>query len=188
MKRMRTGRLLLPMLALMLLMSACGTGTTPQTQTQTQQGTETPSGEQNSGTGQTTVPQPAEQKQKVLVYYSDDNLTKMEKEEHEITFEKDDEKYKKAMELLGKPTNKGDQPLWANFAFHSITINKGELTIDADGKNQYNMGSTGEMMAIEALRMTMFQFPEVQTIRIIQDGKPVESLMGHVDVSEPFTR
>lgn len=185
MKRMRRGRFLLPVIAAMLLLSACGTGTT----TQPGQGTETPSGgTSNPGQTTTTAPAPTQQKQKVLVYYSDDNLTKMEKEEKEITFEKDGEKYQKAMELLGKPTKKGNQPLWPNFAFHSITLNKGQLTIDADSKNQYNMGSTGEMMAIEALRMTMFQFPEVQSIQIIQDGKPVETLMGHVEVSEPITR
>lgn len=181
MKRMKRGLFLLPMILAMLALTACGTGTN-------QQGAEAPTGQNNNGAGQTTAFAPTQQKQKVLVYYADDNLTKMEKEEQEITFEKEEDKYKKVMELLGKPAKKGDQPLWPSFAFHSITLKNGQLTIDADSKNKYNMGSTGEMMAIEALRMTMFQFPEVQTIRITQDGKQVESLMGHVDVSEPISR
>jgi hypothetical protein len=43
-------------------------------------------------------------------------------------------------------------------------------------------------MAIDALKQTLFQFDEVKRIVILEDGKPAESLMGHVDITEPLTR
>lgn len=185
MKRSRRIMLLISGFLALFLIAACGTKPANPPSP--------PAQEQNNGTGaETPAPAPAPETQaktaKVLIYYSNHDLTAMEKEEQEITFNTDEEKYAKAMELLGKPSKPEHQPLWPNFAFHSITLKNGKLTIDADSKNQYNLGSTGEMMAIEALRMTMFQFPEVQSIIILVDGKPTETLMGHVDVSQPIPR
>lgn len=173
MKRMKKGLYLISLIVTIFMLAACGAG----------------GQEKHNEATQPTAPAAEPKKQKVLVYYSNNDLTAMQKEEHEIAYATDEEKYKVVMGLLGKPAKPENQPLWPNFAYHSIKLGEdGQLAIDADSKNQYNLGSSGELMAIEALRMTMFQFPEVKTIQILQDGKPVESLMGHVDVSQPIPR
>ncbi len=144
--------------------------------------------ESNQGNGGQANSKPPETTTKVLLYYSNSDLTAIEKEEREITYQNESEKYEKAMKELGKATEQGHEPLWANFAYHSIKLENGQLTIDADSNNQYQFGSSGEAMAIEVLRMTMFQFPEVSKISILVDGEPAESLMGHVDISKPLER
>jgi len=165
-----------------LLVAGCGQKAEPAPQ---------PTGaEQSSGSNQTpTTNEPKLTKESISVYYSDNNLMELQKEEQDISFAEDIEKYKKALELLEKP-KKADEhvPLWTDFRYHSVTFDKGTLTIDADSQNQYNVGSSGEAMALDALKQTLFQFPEVEKIVILVDGKKAESLMGHVDVTEPLTR
>ncbi|UFJ40927.1 GerMN domain-containing protein [Brevibacillus humidisoli] len=136
----------------------------------------------------------AEEGQKISaqlqVYYSDANLEQLEAEQREISYQPDQsgDKYVQALSLLGMPTEQGHEPLWENFDYHTVSFSDGTLTIDASGENQYNLGATGEALAMEALKRTMFQFSEVEQIVILVDGKPADSLMGHADISQPLTR
>lgn len=166
-----------------LLAAGCGQKAAPAPQPAP---VEQPSGQ--AATAPTTA-EPKLTKKTITVYYSDNDLMELQKEEQEISFADDIEKYNKAIDLLGNP-KKADEhvPLWVNFHYHSVSFDKGTLTIDADSKNQYNLGSSGEAMALDALKKTLFQFPEVERIVILEDGKKVESLMGHMEVSEPLTR
>ncbi|GAA4724996.1 GerMN domain-containing protein [Brevibacillus fulvus] len=131
---------------------------------------------------------PATQRAKVAIYFADNNLLELTKEEQEISYTDDVDKYKQVIQLLEKPAVKEHEALWHNFAYHSVAFANGTLTIDASGKNQYNLGSTGEGMAIDALQQTLFQFPEVKEIVILVDGQKADSLAGHVDISQPLTR
>ncbi|QDX92357.1 spore gernimation protein [Brevibacillus laterosporus] len=142
------------------------------------------------GNGTTSEQTAKEEKQQTLtLYYVDNDVTKLVEEKQQINKpESDKAKYEKAMELLGKPTKPEHNPLWKDFGYHSITFENGTLTIDAKGTNQYNLGSGGEGFAIDALKQTMFQFPEVMKIIVLVDGKETESLMGHVSIDEPLTR
>ena len=49
-------------------------------------------------------------------------------------------------------------------------------------------GSTGEEMLVGSIVNTLTEFPEVKKVRILIDGKSVESLSGHMDLTEPLTR
>lgn len=163
----------------LLLAAGCGQKTAPAPQ---------PPAPAEQPAGQTTT-EPKLTKQSISVYFSDNNLMELQKEEQEITYADDIEKYKKAISLLEHPKKPDVHvPLWADFHYHSVTFDKGTLTIDADSKNTFNLGSSGEAMAVDALKNTLFQFSEVERIVILEDGKKTESLMGHLDVSEPLTR
>lgn len=165
----------------MVLMAGCGQKAAPAPQPTTP--VEQPSGSTPS------TPEPKLTKQNISVYYSDADLMDLQKEEQEITFAEDIEKYKKTLSMLEKPQKTEEHfPLWKDFHYHSVAFDKGTLTIDADSKNQYNLGASGEGMALSALLKTFFQYAEVQKIVILEDGKKTESLMGHVEISEPFTR
>lgn len=172
----------------LLLVAGCGQKAEPVPQPDAAQ----PAAAQEPSSNSNQPPVTAEQKQTtktISVFYSDNNLMELQKEEQEISFADDIEKYKKTIDALGNPKKPDTHvALWAGFHYHSIRVDKGTLTIDADSKNQYNMGSSGEAMALDALKEALFQFPEVKSITILVDGKKAESLMGHVDISEPLTR
>lgn len=168
----------------LLLLSACGKSA--------------PTGHQQTGaspaspavTQQTPLVEPQSQlkKQTITVFYTDNKIEELKKEEQEIEFADDLEKYKKAISFLEKPKQAEHDPLWQNFKYHSVTFDKGKMTIDADSSNVYNVGAMGEVLAIDALKQTLFQFPEVEKIIILEDGQPIDSLMGHVEIDQALTR
>lgn len=167
---------------LLALLTACGT-TEPSQQTDVSAPPST-TPNQNSQ----AVQQIQSASVQLLVYYADSQLTELIEEKRGITYSNDEDKYKQAIVLLGDPVEEEHQPLWKDFNYHDISFEDGQLTIDAMSNNTYNFGSTGELFAIEALQKTLFQFSEIEEIVILVDGKPTESLMGHVDISKPLTR
>lgn len=46
----------------------------------------------------------------------------------------------------------------------------------------------GEALAVAAIVNTLTEFPQIRQVQILVEGKQVESLAGHVDVSRPLTR
>lgn len=179
MKAIRLGILLF----VFLMLSACGTAPTSTPPTKPAENAVNPA----TTTGQ-PANQPQKSKQAVKVYYSDAQLSSLVEEEREIEYGSENEKFEQVITLLGRSAQTGHEALWANFTYHSIVLKDGTLTIDAAGDNQFNLGSSGEAFAIDALTKSFFQFPEVKQIVILVDGKPVDSLMGHMDTSQPFSR
>lgn len=49
-------------------------------------------------------------------------------------------------------------------------------------------GSTGEQMLVSALVNTMTEFPEIERVLITVEGERIETIAGHLDTGEPFTR
>ncbi len=56
-----------------------------------------------------------------------------------------------------------------------------ELVDDFEG------GSDEEAGIINAIARTASSFPEIERIRILVEGKPVESIGGHIDLTEPIS-
>lgn len=47
-------------------------------------------------------------------------------------------------------------------------------------------GTAGELMTVYAIVHTLAEVPGVQRVRILIEGKPLETLAGHVDLTEPL--
>ncbi len=71
------------------------------------------------------------------------------------------------------------------------------LKISADGTavadfskelSKRGQGSYGEMMLTYAIVNTLTEFPEIKRVQILVEGKPVTSISGHMDLTEPLTR
>ena len=68
---------------------------------------------------------------------------------------------------------KGDGVAWLNFNPSFVSDHPG--------------GSTAEIMTIYSIVNTVsLNFSEVQKVGILVDGKPIDSLAGHIDCREPF--
>ncbi|MGB9885405.1 MAG: GerMN domain-containing protein [Moorellales bacterium] len=51
-----------------------------------------------------------------------------------------------------------------------------------------SVGSGGEALVVAAIANTLIKFPGVERVQILVEGKKVESLAGHVDLSQPVGR
>ena len=108
-----------------------------------------------------------------------------------VNTEKDD-KYTAAMKsLLTGTKEKGQTTVIPKKAkLHSVKVQNGTATVDFSKELQQNFsgGSTGEEMLVGSIVDTLTEFPEVQNVQILIDGAKVETLSGHMDLSEPLAR
>ena len=128
---------------------------------------------------------------RVNVYYPRSDGTGLVAVRRTVSTEKDD-KYTAAMKsLLTGTKEKGQTNVFPKKAkLRSVVVKDGIATVDFSKELQTNFsgGSTGEEMLIGSIVNTLTDFPEVQKVSILIDGSAVETLSGHMDLSEPLTR
>lgn len=140
----------------------------------------------------TPTPTPVESKPiqaHIKAYYGDEQATKLVEKEVTINYPEDKEKYTTALWTLKKaPADSKLVPLADALGFKSAVLKDKKLTLDITVSGEGRLGAPGEAMLLQAIQKTLFQFPEVDSIDILVDGKPVESLMGHMDLPHPMKR
>lgn len=187
---------LILVVAVLLVVSGCGTsGQTSPPINKDKAGEQSPNasgdnqGGQDNGSG---ADQAKQNKTETMTgYYTNADLTELVAKEITITYplDKAQDKYLSALDALKTAPDQSLEPLLKGWSFNGVSLaSDGQLNVDISGNNDYNYGSTGEDFAIKAITKTLFQFPEVKQIQLLVDGKQVESLMGHVDTSQPFKR
>ncbi|OAS13999.1 GerMN domain-containing protein [Paenibacillus oryzisoli] len=142
---------------------------------------------------QTVTPKPsvAPLKQlQVKAYYSDQDEMKLVEKVVTVRVEKDSEAYEAALKALQKSEDPKAIPLFEDMKFNSVKWDaaKGEIKLDMTFGPKTQLGAPGEELFLQALKKTMFQFPEVKTLYVLKDGKQVDSLMGHVELPYPIKR
>jgi hypothetical protein len=135
-------------------------------------------------------PTPELKKSMVKVYYTDSNQIKLVEKEVTVSYKPDEAPYAATLEALKKSDDTSLASLFADITFKSIVFDKekGDLKLDLGFGPNAQLGSSGEDYFLQALKKTVFQFPEVKTISVLKDGGQVESLMGHMDLPYPIKR
>lgn len=126
----------------------------------------------------------------IKVYYPDENATGLVAVEKSI---KDtDNKYQAAVEALMAGTEKkGLANVFPKKAkLLQVTVSGKVAKVDFSREMQKNFvgGSTGEEMLVGSVVNTLTEFPEIQKVQILVDGQEVETLSGHMDLSQPLPR
>lgn len=126
----------------------------------------------------------------IKVYYPDENATGLVAVEKSI---KDtDNKYQAAVEALMAGTEKkGLANVFPKKAkLLQVTVSGKVAKVDFSRELQKNFvgGSTGEEMLVGSVVNTLTEFPEIQKVQILVDGQVVETLSGHMDLSQPLPR
>ena len=183
MKRMTSIAAVLAAAAMLALAAGCGDEQKPA------------QAESPAQTAQTKdTEKPAQEKPKemqVNVYYPRNDGTGLIAVSRKVNTEKDD-KYTAAMKsLLTGTKEKGQTNVIPKKAkLRSVTVKDGVASVDFSKELEQNFsgGSTGEEMLIGSIVNTLTDFPEVQKVQILIEGASVETLSGHMDLSEPLTR
>lgn len=126
----------------------------------------------------------------IKVYYPDENATGLVAVEKSI---KDtDNKYQAAVEALMAGTDKkGLANVFPKKAkLLQVTVSGKVAKVDFSRELQKNFvgGSTGEEMLVGSVVNTLTEFQEIQKVQILVDGQEVETLSGHMDLSQPLPR
>lgn len=128
----------------------------------------------------------------VTVYYPDQAGMALIPVKREIKFTDESQKYIEAVNcLLNAPNEEELTKIFPKDAkIKSIKLDGNTAVIDLDSGITKNFvgGSTGEEFLINSVVDTLTEFDEVKQVRFLIDGKEVETLAGHMDLSEPIKR
>lgn len=88
-------------------------------------------------------------------------------------------------ELINGPERQGLQEVFSKKTkVLKLEIKDGLAIIDLNKEaTKLSRGAWGESLAVSALVNTLTKFPEVDQVRILIEGKEVETLSGHVDLT-----
>ncbi|KRF10732.1 GerMN domain-containing protein [Paenibacillus sp. Soil787] len=137
----------------------------------------------------TATPEPLKQK-KVKAFYSDQDEMKLIEKEVTVSYKQDADVYEATLNALKKSDDPKAIPLFDDLTFTSTSFDKakGELKIDLKFGPKTQLGAPGEELFLQALKKTVFQFPEVKSLYVLKNGKQVDSLMGHLELPYPIKR
>ena len=119
------------------------------------------------------------------VYYPDKQATNLVEKTKQIHWSTTENKYEAAFKALFQTPDQSLVAVWKEQPV-KVKFENGIVTVDLEKPIQ--TGSTVERYMIESLLKTMFQFSEVEKVQILIGGKKVETLSGHIEISQPFTR
>ena len=139
-----------------------------------------------------TVPEKKVQSAEVKIYYPDESGTKLVAVEKKIKFVDESEKYSATLsELMQKPKEKNLTTVFPSHAkVKSVTRDGDTAIVDFDSSvvKGFVGGSTGEEFLVNSVVDTLTEFSEIKQVKFLIDGQEIETLSGHMDLSEPIKR
>ena len=127
----------------------------------------------------------------IAVYYPDDQGMKLIAVKRTVQVETGD-KYTAAMQSLMQGTKEKGQtaiiPKQAKLKGVTVKGDTAYVDFSQDLVRHFSGGSTGEEMLVGSVVNTLTEFSEIKKVQILIEGKPVESLAGHMDLTVPLTR
>lgn len=145
---------------------------------------------QSAATASTLDQPPAADTIAVKVYFASHDAKQLEAEVYQL--KKSDLLLQQAIEIMA--TGPRNTDLWpvvpAVTKVNSLLVKEGTAYVDFSDAivKQGFGGSSREILAVAAIVNTLTEFPEVEQVQILIEGKKVNSLFGHVDVSQPMSR
>lgn len=125
----------------------------------------------------------------VTVYYPNENADKLIPVTITVST---GNKYAAAVERLidGKPPKGAVTVFPKNTKVNSVKLSGNTATVDFSQElvKNFSGGSASEIMLASSLADTLTEFNEIETVRISVDGKLIDTLSGHLDLSEPIGR
>ena len=132
-------------------------------------------------------------KMKVKVYYPDESGLRLVGVNREVEVNDSDEsKYKAAVEAVMTPPKEKNLAKVApnNSSLIDVKVKDGTAMVNLSKNIKVGFvgGSTGEELLIGSVVNTLTEFKEVNSVKFLIDGQEVETLSGHMDLSEPIKR
>ncbi len=127
---------------------------------------------------------------RIVVYFATNDAMYLAPEVY--TLAKNDHPAKTSIELLLEgPSKQGlVSTVPKGTKLRSLNIKNHIAYVDFNDKIIKNNpgGSTAETLLVASIVNTLTEFPEIEKVQILVEGKQVETISGHMDVSEPLSR
>ena len=176
----------------LLLMAAAGCAPNQETDSRSSDRVQAPSateGEPSSVGEEEPAPEAdkGETEGEVLLYFADTGATKVVPESRELDLDVGEEAALRA--LIGGPKRKDRFPtIPPQTKLLGFRAESGTATVDFSRELIEGQagGSSGELMTVASVVTTLVQFPGIEKVRFLVEGKAVDTLSGHLDLSKPI--
>jgi hypothetical protein len=177
---------LLYLTAIMLILAGCGN----KPATDPGNAEPAPNPTQSNGSTSSAPDAVSKETQEIEVGYVDAELTQVKTKKATIEFSNSNEKYTQAFDMMQRSDDPEYISLWSNIGLESLDFQEsdGTITLNIHIPDEARLGSGGELLFLDVLQQTLFQFEEIQSIQLLVDGKETDSLMGHVELEHPIVR
>ena len=127
----------------------------------------------------------------IKVYYPDEQGMKLQAVKKTVKVGSDD-KYTAALKaLLDGTKEKGLATIVPKQAkIKSVKVQGDTAFVDFDDNliKKFIGGSTGEEMLVGSIVNTLTEFSEIKKVQLLVEGKKIESISGHLDLTKPVER
>ena len=132
----------------------------------------------------------SQDKMVVTVYSGTKDATRLVSETHIVA--KNDHPAQTAMEILLAGTKNPNlvSVMPKGTKLRNISVKDGIAYIDFDEKLIKNNtgGSASEILLVAAIVNTLTEFPNIERVQILVEGKKIDTISGHMDIGEPLSR
>lgn len=189
---MKQIKIILAVLSVMMLILLTGCGSEQKSSQSEQQNSGIAANGQSSSSAGSSDSKQQAGKTKITVYFPDKNGEKLIPASKTVDLSSDS-KYTAAVKALlqGPASGEGIAIVPKNTKLLGTSIDdKGIVTVNFDNAfvKNFTGGSTGEIMLIGSITDTLTNFQEVKAVRFCVEGKPLDALSGHLDLTSPVTR
>lgn len=188
--RIHLMRVIIIIIASTIFLYGCGQGK-PTIKDQINAATNSPKVTVTGSPAPTLPPSPTPKEETTLsiqTYFTTSNLDKLVAKSQTIRFTSTNSKYLEALNMLKTSPDTQLVSLFTGFKFLAVEATEGKVVVNLTYVETSQLGAGGEVLLLEALEKTLFQFPEIKSIDILVDGKKEQSLMGHMDLPHPIVK
>ncbi|MGI5875505.1 MAG: GerMN domain-containing protein [Dethiobacteria bacterium] len=125
----------------------------------------------------------------VALYFADAGANGLVKEEREIVFDDEENIALFVLEelLKGPVSPELERTIPQGVRVVSITVEEGIATVDfsEELRSKHSGGSTGELLTVYSIVNTLTGLPGLEKVKFLIEGKELETLAGHMELSEP---
>ncbi len=141
-------------------------------------------------------PSPTTITEKITLYFSDDQAMYLMPESRDIKIQQDlktDTLIAEGIinQLIIGPTDsklKATLPKETKLISLKITDQIAYVDFSEEIKSKHPGGSSGELMTLNSIVNSLTELPGIKKAQILINGKKVETLAGHADLSQPLVR
>jgi germination protein M len=124
----------------------------------------------------------------IIIYQADKEALHLIPESHVVPFDNHPAQTALALLIAGTRNPELVSVIPPGTEVLGVTIKEHIAYVNFNDKLKNHGGSTSEILLVGAIVDTLTQFPEIQKVQILVNDKRVDTLSGHLDVSEPLSR